>query len=91
VVAEIARRIKRYFTNDAKSFGSCSLHPYSLRWDGDGVRLKAGVGSVAGFELAFEDNGGIGEFLSWQAELGAKEYFGCPAPGQSHEAPAGVA
>ena len=25
------------------------------------------------------------EFLSWQAELGAKEYLGWPAPGQGHE------
>jgi hypothetical protein len=25
------------------------------------------------------------EFLSWQAELGAKEYLGLPAPGQGHE------
>ena len=32
MVAEIARKIKRYFINDAKSFGSCSLHPYSFRW-----------------------------------------------------------
>jgi hypothetical protein len=32
VVAETARKIKRYFINDAKSFGSCSLHPYSFRW-----------------------------------------------------------
>jgi hypothetical protein len=31
VVAEKARKIKRYFINDAKSFGSCSLHPYSFR------------------------------------------------------------
>jgi hypothetical protein len=31
-VAEIARRIKRYFINEAKSFASCSLHPYSFRW-----------------------------------------------------------
>jgi len=26
------------------------------------------------------------EFLSWQAELGAKEDLGWPAPGQSHQA-----
>jgi hypothetical protein len=32
VVAEIARKIKRHFINDAMSFGSCSLHPYSFRW-----------------------------------------------------------
>ena len=54
--------------------------------DGDGVRLEACTRRVTGFELAVEDNGGIGEFLSWQAELGAKEDLGLPAPGQSHEA-----
>ena len=32
VVRTAARKIKRYFINDAKSFGSCSLHPYSFRW-----------------------------------------------------------
>jgi hypothetical protein len=37
----------------------------------DGIRLKAGAGSVAGFELATEDEGGEGEFLFWQAERGA--------------------
>ena len=31
-VADKARRIKRYFINDAKSFASCSLHPCSFRW-----------------------------------------------------------
>jgi hypothetical protein len=36
-----------------------------------------------GFELAIEDDGEIGEFLSWQAELGAKEDLGWPAPGES--------
>jgi hypothetical protein len=52
----------------------------------DGVRLEACTRRVTGFELAVEDNGVIGEFLSWQAELGAKEDLGLPAPGQSHEA-----
>ena len=33
-----------------------------------------------------EDDGGIGEFLWWQAELGAEKDFGRPASGQSHEA-----
>jgi len=56
--------------------------------NGDRVRLKAGAGSVTGFELAIEDNGGKGEFLFWEAELGAKENLGRPAPGQSHEAQA---
>ena len=44
-----------------------------------GIGLEAGAGSLPGFELAIEDNGGIGEFLSWQAELGAKEDLGWPA------------
>jgi len=42
----------------------------------DRVRLKAGAGSLAGFELAIEDNGGKGEFLFGEAELGAKEDLG---------------
>jgi hypothetical protein len=54
--------------------------------DGDRVRLEAGAWSVAGFELATEDEGGIGEFLFWEAERGAKEDLGRPAPGQGHEA-----
>jgi hypothetical protein len=52
----------------------------------DRVRLKAGAGSKAGFELATEDEGGEGELLFWQTELGAKEDLGRPAPGQGHEA-----
>ena len=32
--------------------------------DGDEVGLEAGAGSLPGFELAIEDEGGIGEFLS---------------------------
>ena len=48
--------------------------------DGDGVRLEACTRRITGFELAVEDNGGIGEFLSWQAELGAKEDLGWPVP-----------
>jgi hypothetical protein len=47
--------------------------------------LKAGAGSVAGFELATEDEGWEGEFLFWEAERGAKEDLGRPAPGQGHE------
>ena len=31
MVAEIARKIKRYFIDDAKSFGSCSLELYFFR------------------------------------------------------------
>jgi hypothetical protein len=60
-----------------------------LFWIGqnrDRVRLEAGAGRLTGFELALEDDGGIGEFLSWQAELRAKKDLGRPASGQSHEA-----
>ena len=32
MVAEIARKIKRYFINDTKSFGFSYLEPYFLRW-----------------------------------------------------------
>jgi hypothetical protein len=41
---------------------------------------------VAGFELTLKDEGGEVEFLFWQAEGGAKENLGRPAPGQGHEA-----
>ena len=41
---------------------------------------------MPGFELAIEDDGGEGEFLFWEAELGAKENLGRPAPGERHEA-----
>src|SRR6516225_91303 len=54
--------------------------------DGNRVRLEAGAGSVAGFELAIEDEGGEGEFFGRQAEAGAKEDFGRPAPGERHQA-----
>jgi hypothetical protein len=40
-VAEIARKIKRYFIDATKSFGSCSLHPYFFRWVA--VALSYGV------------------------------------------------
>ena len=41
--------------------------------DGDGIWLEAGAGSLAGFELAVEEEGGIGEFFSRETEGGAKE------------------
>jgi hypothetical protein len=41
---------------------------------------------LPGFELAIEDNGGIGEFFSREAEGGAKEDFDRPASGEGHEA-----
>jgi len=46
----------------------------------DGVRLEAGAGSVAGFELATEDEGWEGEFLFWQAERGASPCLTLFAP-----------
>ena len=36
--------------------------------------------------MAVEEEGGIGEFFSREAEGSAKEDFGRPAPGQGHEA-----
>jgi hypothetical protein len=60
-----------------------------LFWIGqnrDWVRLEAGAGGMAGFELAVEDEGGEGELLFWESERGAEEDFGRPAPGQGHEA-----
>ena len=54
--------------------------------DGDEVGLEAGAGSLPGFELAVEDEGGIGEFFRRETEGGAKEDLGRPAPGQGHEA-----
>jgi hypothetical protein len=54
--------------------------------DGDGIWLETGTGSLTGFELAIKDNGWIGEFFRREAEGGAKEDLGRPAPGQGHEA-----
>jgi hypothetical protein len=54
--------------------------------DGDWVRLEAGAGSLPGFELAVKEEGGIGEFFPREAEGGAKEDLGRPAPGEGHEA-----
>jgi hypothetical protein len=54
--------------------------------DRDRIGLEAGAGSMAGFELALEDDGGEGELLGRQAEGGAKKDFGRPASGESHEA-----
>jgi hypothetical protein len=54
--------------------------------DGDRVRGKASAGSVAGFELAAEDEGWVGELLFWQAEAGAVEDFG-PAGAMSTSTP----
>jgi len=48
--------------------------------NGNRVRLEACAGSVAGFELAIEDEGGEGELLFWQAKLCAEKDFGGPAP-----------
>jgi hypothetical protein len=54
--------------------------------DGDGIWLEAGAGCLAGFELAVKEEGGIRELFPREAEGGAKEDLGRPAPGQGHEA-----
>ena len=38
------------------------------------------------FQLAVEEEGGIGEFFRREAEGSAKEDLGRPAPGEGHEA-----
>jgi hypothetical protein len=40
------------------------------------VRKFAGAGSLTGFELAIEEEGGEGELLFWEAELGAEKDLG---------------
>src|SRR6516165_4834133 len=47
--------------------------------NGNRVRLEAGAGGVAGFELAVEDECEEGEFPGRQTEAGAKEDLGRPA------------
>jgi hypothetical protein len=54
--------------------------------DGDEVRLEAGAGCLAGFELAVEEDGWIGELFRREAEGGAKEDLGRPASAEGHEA-----
>jgi hypothetical protein len=54
--------------------------------DGERVTREASSGSLTGFELAVEEEGGIGELLFWEAELGAKENLGRPASCERHEA-----
>jgi hypothetical protein len=54
--------------------------------NGDEVGLGAGAGSLAGFELAVEEEGGIRELFPREAEGGAKEDLGRPAAGEGHEA-----
>jgi hypothetical protein len=51
-----------------------------------GPKKPSAVFVISGFELAVKDNGGVGEFFFWQAELGAKEDLGRPELGQSHQA-----
>jgi hypothetical protein len=52
-----------------------------------GIGLEAGAGSLAGFELAVEEEGGIGELFPREAEGGAKEDLGRPAAGQGQPGP----
>jgi hypothetical protein len=51
-----------------------------LGQNGDGVRLEAGAWSVAGFELALEDEGGEGKFLFWRLNLALKKISVCRRP-----------
>ena len=44
-------------------------------------------GACRVFQLAFEEEGGIGELFPREAEGGAKENLGRPAPGKGHERP----
>jgi hypothetical protein len=48
---------------EGSELGKLGDHLFWLGQNRDGVRLEAGAGSMAGFELALEDEGGIGEFL----------------------------
>ena len=50
--------------------------PFWIGQNGNRVRLEAGAGGVAGFELAVEDECEEGEFPGRQTEAGAKEDFG---------------
>jgi hypothetical protein len=54
----------------------------------DEVGLETGAGSLAGFELAVEEESGIGELFRRETEGGAKEDLGSPAAGEGHEAQA---
>ena len=47
-----------------------------IQWvgqDGDWIGLEAGAGSLPGFELAIEDDGGKGESFSRQAAKGISD------------------
>jgi hypothetical protein len=44
--------------------------------NGDEVGLRVGTGSLPGFELTVEEEGGIGELFPGEAEGGAKEDLG---------------
>ena len=48
------------------------------------VGLGTGTGSLAGFELAVEEEGGIRELFPREAEGGTKKDLGRPAPGEGH-------
>jgi hypothetical protein len=69
--------------NEAFEIPELSERADNFLWlgqDGDWVRFETGAGSLPGFELATDDEGGEGEFLFWEAERGAKEDLGRPAP-----------
>jgi hypothetical protein len=48
---------------DGTELGDLGDDLFWLGQNRDGVRLETGAGSVACFELATEDEGGVGEFL----------------------------
>jgi hypothetical protein len=56
----------------------CADNVLGVSEDGDGIWLETGTGSLAGFELAVEEDGWIGEFFPGEAEGGAKEDLGRP-------------
>jgi hypothetical protein len=81
----VRRQSAQFSRRVAKSGGEllCSTCNYNVAnklqpcigQNGDGIGFEACTRRVTGFELAIKDNGGEREFLSWQAELGAKEYL----------------
>jgi hypothetical protein len=48
--------------------------------DGDEVGLEAGAGSLTGFELAVEEKGGTGEFLSGRLKVALKKILAGLSP-----------
>ncbi len=51
-------------TFEIPELSECADDLFWLGQNGDGIGFEACTGRVTGFELAIEDDGGIGEFLS---------------------------